>query len=244
LKTSGNTILITGGATGIGLALAEAFIERRNSVIICGRRRTKLLAAKRRIPQLEVRVCDVSRPAARSSLVRWLESRFPSLNILINNAGIQRSVDFLKGSRDLRSADEEIATNLAAPIHLAALLVPTLRKQRVAAIINISSGLGFTPLAQVPVYCATKAAIHSWSLSLRHQLRDTGVRVFEIIPPMVATDLGGCRRRPEENDRAMSAGAVAQAAMKALETDEYEIALGTAAGLREQRERLFSRINQ
>jgi len=176
--------------------------------------------------------------------VRWLESRFPTLNILINNAGIQRSIDFLRGSRDLRYVDEEIATNLAAPIHLAAMLIPALRKRRKAAIVNISSGLGFTPLAQVPVYCATKAALHSWSLSLRHQLRETRVRVFEIAPPMVATDLGGRRRRPEEKDRAMSAEALARATVKALETDDYEVAVGAAAGLREQRERLFSRMNQ
>ena len=244
MKTSGNTILITGGATGIGLALAEAFVERGNSVIVCGRRRAKLLAVKRRIPQLEVRVCDVSRPTARAAMVRWLDSRFPKLNILINNAGIQRSIDFLRGSRDLRYVDEEIATNLAAPIHLAALLIPALRKRRKAAIVNISSGLGFTPLAQVPVYCATKAALHSWSLSLRHQLRETRVRVFEIAPPMVATDLGGRRRRPEENGRAMSAEALAEAAVQALDNDDYEVAVGAAAGLREQRERLFSRMNQ
>jgi len=94
------------------------------------------------------------------------------------------------------------------------------------------------------VYCATKAALHSWSLSLRHQLRDTRVRVFEIAPPMVATDLGGRSRRPDENERAMSAEAVAQATVKALENDDFEVAVGGAAGLREQRKRLFSRINQ
>jgi uncharacterized oxidoreductase len=244
MKTSGNTILITGGATGIGLALAEILVEQGNNVIVCGRRHTKLLAAKKKIPQLEFRVCDVSKPAARTALVRWLKSRFPALNVLINNAGIQRSIDFSKGSRDLRHVDEEIATNLAAPIHLAALLIPALRKRREAAIVNISSGLAFTPLAHVPVYCATKAALHSWSLSLRHQLRETSVRIFEIVPPMVATDLGGRRRRPEDNDRAMNPVAVAQATVQALENDDYEVAVGAAAGLREMRERLFPNINQ
>ena len=244
MKTSGNTIFITGGATGIGLAVAEALMERDNRVVICGRRRGRLLAAKKRIPQLEVRVCDVSQPAMRAALVRWMKLRFPALNILINNAGIQRAIDFSKGSRDLRYVDEEIATNLAAPIHLAALLIPTLKRRRQAAIVNISSGLGFTPMAEVPVYCATKAALHSWSLSLRYQLRETSVRVFEIVPPMVATDLGGRRRDPEENHRAMSAETLAQASVKALENDDYEVAVGAAAGLRDQRERLFSRINQ
>ena len=123
MKVSGNTILITGGATGIGLALAEAFVHLGNKVVICGRRRNKLLAAKKQNPQLEIRVCDVSRSASRTALVRWMEQRFPSLNILVNNAGIQRRFDFSKGTRDLRQADQEIATNLVAPIHLTALLL-------------------------------------------------------------------------------------------------------------------------
>ncbi len=243
MKVSGNTVLITGGATGIGLALAEALVAKGNTVAICGRRWAKLLAAKRNIPQLQVKVCDVSRTASRYSLLQWLEKRLPSLNILVNNAGIQRAVNFLKGPRDLPLADEELATNLAAPIHLAALLIPVLEKQTEAAIVNISSGLGFTPLAQVPVYCATKAAIHSLSLSLRYQLRSTRVRVFEIAPPIVPTELGGRRRRPDENDYTMSAKAVAQGVVTALESDAYEVALGAAANLYEQRDRLFDVIN-
>ena len=243
MKLAGNTVLITGGGTGIGLALAEALVARGNRVVICGRRRIKLRIAKTRNPQLEIRVCDVSRALSRGSLVRWLERHVPSLNILVNNAGIQRTVDFLKGPRDLPHADQEIATNLAAPIHLIGLLLPTLRTQRQAAILNISSGLGFTPLAAVPVYCATKAAIHSLSLSLRHQLRDTRVRVFEVAPPIVPTELAGRRRRPEEGEYTMSAAAVAAGIMKAIERDTYEVALGAAANLYEQRDRMFSAIN-
>ncbi len=243
MKIYGNTVLITGGATGIGWALAEALVAKGNTVAICGRRRAKLLAAKRRIPQLQVKVCDVSRAASRSSLLQWLEKRLPSLNILVNNAGIQRPVNFLKGPRDLAEADEELATNLRAPIHLAALLIPVLEKQTEAAIVNISSGLGFTPLAQVPVYSATKAAIHSLSLSLRRQLRSTRVRVFEIAPPIVPTELAGRRRRPDKNDTMMSAKAVAQGIVTALESDTYEVALGAAANLYEQRDRLFDVIN-
>jgi uncharacterized oxidoreductase len=243
MKVSGNTILITGGATGIGLALAEAFVDLGNRVVICGRRRNKLLVAKKQNPQLEIRVCDVSRSASRTGLVRWMEQRFPLLNILVNNAGIQRRFDFSKGTRDLRQVDQEIATNLVAPIHLTALLFPLLRKQNRAAIVNISSGLGFTPLAAVPVYCATKAAIHSLSLSLRHQLRGSRVSVFEIVPPMVATELAGRRQRPED-EYVMSSDAVAREIVRAIETETYEVPLGAAVNLYEKRDQMFSVINE
>jgi uncharacterized oxidoreductase len=243
MKTSGNTVLITGGGSGIGLALAEALIDLRNEVIVCGRHRERLRAAKKRLPGIHVRVCDVSVSRSRQALVDWLMTDFKDLNLLVNNAGIQRSVDFLKGSRDLGEADEEIATNLTAPIHLSALLIPHLRRKKEAAIVNISSGLAFTPLAAVPVYCATKAAVHSFSVCLRHQLRDTSVRVFEIAPPMVSTGLAGIRKRPEENASTMSAEAVAVGILDAMERDVAEVALGAAANLREQREALFEAIN-
>lgn len=198
MKISGNTVLITGGATGIGLALAEALLARGNEVIICGRRRARLAAARARHPALHTRVADVGRTSGRRALLDWVLRRFPDLNVLVNNAGVQRVVDFRHGPRDLPLVDEELSTNLAAPIHLSAMFIPHLRRRREAAIVNISSGLGFTPLAVVPVYCATKAAIRAWSLSLRHQLRQTRVRVFEVAPPIVPTELAGERERPEE----------------------------------------------
>jgi uncharacterized oxidoreductase len=242
MKTSGNTILITGGGSGIGLALAELLLNRGNMVIICGRRRDRLQAAKKRLPGLSVRICDISKPRSRGALVAWLTSHFKGLNILVNNAGIQRPIDFLKGRRHLSDADEEVATNLTAPIHLSALLIPHLRRKKEAAIVNISSGLAFTPLAAVPVYCATKAAIHSWSLCLRHQLRGTSVRVFEVAPPMVATELSGSRHRPEDEDM-MTAQAVASGILDALKRNRYEAALGAASHLRAKREGLFAAIN-
>jgi uncharacterized oxidoreductase len=243
MKTSGNTVLITGGGSGIGLALAEALLQRRNEVIVCGRRRERLQAAKKRLPEIHVRVCDVSSAQSRRALVDWLASDFKDLNLLVNNAGIQRSVDFLKGPRDLEDADEEIATNLTAPIHLSALLIPHLRRKKEAAIVNISSGLAFTPLASVPVYCATKAAVHSLSLSLRHQLRDTSVQIFEVAPPMVSTELLGSRKRPEETEHTMSPEAVAAGILDALERNDHEVALGAAANLHAKREALFRAVN-
>jgi uncharacterized oxidoreductase len=244
MKTSGNTVFITGGGSGIGLALTEALVKSGNQVVICGRRRDRLKAVQARMPGVNFRVCDVSKARSRQALVDWLLSEFRHLNVLINNAGIQRQVNFLKGPKDLREADNEVATNLMAPIHLSARLLPHLKRKKQAAIVNISSGLAFTPLAVVPVYCATKAAIHSWSLSLRYQLRNTSVRVFEIGPPMVATDLAGERNRPEVGDYVMSAEAVAGGVLKALAQDQYEVALGAAANLLANKEVLFSVINR
>jgi uncharacterized oxidoreductase len=243
MKTNGNTVLITGGGTGIGLALAECLLRRENTVIICGRRRQRLLAAKKRHPGLIVRVCDVTKPASRRALVRWVTSKFGNFNILVNNAGIQRAIDFRKGTHDVSSADEEVAVNLLAPIHLGALCIPHLRRRKSAAIINISSGLAFTPLAFIPVYCATKAAVHSFSLSLRHQLRNTTIRVFEIAPPMVATELSGRRQRPNGDEESMSPDEAGRRILDAMEHNEYEAALGQAAGLRKQREALFTALN-
>jgi uncharacterized oxidoreductase len=244
MKLSGNTILITGGGTGIGLALAGQFLKQGNEVLICGRRSDRLRAAKSRLPELYIRICDVSKPRSRSALVRWATGRFKSLNMLVNNAGIQRAVDFTKGPRDLEEAEAEIATNLSAPLQLSAMLIPHLRRKKQAAIVNISSGLAFTPLAAVPVYCATKAAIHSLSLSLRHQLRDTSIKLFEIAPPMVATELGGRRRSAEEMESCMSADEAARGVIRALKQDTYEVALGTAVGLRRRRDAMFDALNQ
>jgi uncharacterized oxidoreductase len=244
MKVSGNTVLITGGATGIGLALAAVLVDKGNDVIVCGRRRDKLKAARVKIPGLHTRVCDISKATSRQFLVRWATSSFKALNILINNAGIQRAINFRKGLRDIDSVDEEIATNLRAPIHLTALLVPHFMKKKQAAVVNISSGLAFTPLATVPVYCATKAAIHSLSLSLRHQLKGTSIKVFEVAPPIVDTELAGPQRsRRDREDMAISPDAVAVAFLKALKKDSYEVAIGLAQDLRRGRDRLFENIN-
>jgi uncharacterized oxidoreductase len=164
--------------------------------------------------------------------------------MLVNNAGIQRSVDLSKGPKDLALAEAEIAVNLTAPIQVSALLIPHLRRQKQSAIINISSGLAFTPLADVPVYSATKSAIHSLSLSMRHQLRITPIRVFEIAPPMVTTALSGQRHRQEEAEYYMSAEEVVRGILNALERDIYEVALGAAARLHRKRDALFAAINQ
>jgi uncharacterized oxidoreductase len=248
MKISGNTVLITGGATGIGRALAEDFLKEGNEVIICGRREERLLAARKRCPQLHVKVCDVAKKGERKSLLKWATSNFESLNILVNNAGIQREVDLTKGPVDLQGSENEIKTNLEAPIHLSALFVPHLMKRKEAAIINISSGLAFVPLAMVPVYCATKAALHSFTLSLRHQLSDTAVRVYEVAPPLVETELHKYAGEERQRElRGIPPEEVARTTMKSLEGDEFEIAVGMArdlrAGSRNDPNGAFKRLN-
>ena len=218
-------------------------MDQRNTVVICGRRESKLALAKSRVPELHIRRSDVSKPRSRAALHRWATGKFPSLNIIVNNAGIQRAEDFLKGDRDLPQADAELAVNLAAPIHLCALFIPHLRCQEEAAIINISSGLAFTPLAQLPIYCATKAATHSLSMSLRHQLRRTHIKVFEAIPPIVRTELSARRGRLTDPRLLMSPDAVAAGILTALAKDAFEIPLGAAVGLYERRDALFDAIN-
>ena len=154
MKMEGNTILITGGATGIGLALAESLLERGNEVIICGRRENRLIEVQNEHPGLHIRVCDVSDEDSRKSLFKWVTKNFKDLNILINNAGIQRAIDLKEGIKGLEG-ENEIKINLEATIYLSTLFIPFLESKKEAAIVNISSGLAITPLAAVPIYCAT-----------------------------------------------------------------------------------------
>jgi uncharacterized oxidoreductase len=234
MKVKNNTVLITGGATGIGFSLAEALVKLDNKVIICGRRPDRLEEAKRKLPQINVRTCDVSKEAERKSLFNWVKENFKELNVLVNNAGIQRMVDLRRGVRDLATGENEIETNLVAPIYLSAYFIPLLVKQKEAAIINVSSGLAFVPIASMPVYCATKAAVHSFTMSLRHQLKDTSIKVFEIVPPMVDTELGKGsveEKEEEEWNRGIPPVEVAKAAINSLGKDEYEIIVGEAQGL-------------
>jgi uncharacterized oxidoreductase len=190
MEFTANTVLITGGGSGIGFALAERFVQVGSSVIICGRREHKLKEAQSKYPQLHIRVCNVADPAERTAMFAWATESFPRLNMLVNNAGIQQRIE-LQQKPSWKFLAQEVAINLEAPIHLSTLFIPHLLQQERPAIINITSGLSFVPKANVPVYCAAKAALHSFTLSLRHQLSGTPIDVIEIIPPAVDTDLGG-----------------------------------------------------
>ena len=243
MKITGNTILITGGTSGIGLAFAEEFIKEGNKVIITGRREYRLNAIKERMPDIIIKVSDVTVAAQRTELAAWVNKHHPETNILINNAGIQLAAD-LTCPYDSERIWLEVETNFVAPVHLASLFAPLLVNNENAAIINITSGLAFVPIAFMPVYCATKAAMHSLTLSLRYQLKKTGIKVFEIAPPSVDTELGHERRE----DKKQSHGGIPVSefitgAMDAIENDLYEAAIGQSVGLRAKGEELFEQMN-
>ena len=187
--TTGNTILITGGGSGIGRGLAEAFHAAGNRVIIAGRRRESLDETAAAHPGMAVEVLDVEHAEAILAFASRVTASYPALNVLVNNAGIMRVEDLLSDPFDLADAEATIATNLLGPIRLTAALLPHLRRQSAATVINVTSGLAFVPLVATPTYCATKAAMHSYCQSLRFQLRETAVDVIELAPPAVATDL-------------------------------------------------------
>jgi uncharacterized oxidoreductase len=189
MNPTGNTILITGGGSGIGRGLAECFHALGNQVIVSGRRKHALDETIAANPGMKSITVDMQDASSIRALAAKATAEFPALNVLINNAGIMRAEKFLSQQPDLADSEAIVATNLLGPIRLTAALLPHLQKQPSATIMNVSSGLAFLPLVLTPTYCATKAAIHSYTLSLRHQLRRSGIEVLELIPPYVATDL-------------------------------------------------------
>ena len=232
MNIKGNTILITGGATGIGFAIAKDFAKAGNRVIICGRREGKLKEAKHQLPQIETVVCDVTKESDRETLFTFIKNRFPGLNILINNAGIQRMIDLKKGIRELKAGANEINTDLTAPIYLSGYLIPLLAQQKESAIVNVSSGLGFTPIAAMPVYCAAKAGLHLFTVSLRFQLKGTSIKVFEEVPPAVNTEQGRDSTSDEAQEyQGIQPEEVATAILKGVAKNEYEIIIGEAKRL-------------
>lgn len=242
MQLSGNTILVTGGASGIGLAFARRFLDAGNTVIICGRREDKLREAAAQHPGLITHVCDLAQPGEREALIQWATTTHPALNVLVNNAGIQRRLR-LGDQENWTATREELAINLDAPIHLTRLAVPHLTTRTPAAILNVTSGLAFAPLARTPIYSATKAALHSFTMSTRHQLKDTGIAVIEIVPPAVDTDLGG----PGLHTFGVNVDEFADAVFGRLGGPEIEIGYGFAEGARNaprpELDQIFQRVN-
>jgi uncharacterized oxidoreductase len=187
MKITGNTILITGGGSGIGRGLAKELHALGNQVIIAGRRRQALEAVVAENQGMKFVVLDIEDAGSIARVAGELEKNYPALNVLVNNAGIMRAEALREQSRD--DAEAIVRTNLLGPIRLTAALLPLLAKQAYSAILNVSSGLAFVPLALTPTYCATKAALHSYTQSLRYQLQGTATEVVELIPPYVATEL-------------------------------------------------------
>lgn len=235
--------MITGGASGIGLALAERFLRAGSEVIICGRREGKLREAKQQYPNLHIRVCDVAQPEERVALANWAKQEFPHLNVLINNAGIQRRVPVASIGAAWEEHQQEIAINIEAPIHLSALFIPLLQQQPEAYIINVTSGLAFVPGTFAAIYSATKAAMHSFTMSLRHQLSKTGIKVIEIVPPAVNTDLGGAGL----HTFGVPLDEFADAIMQGIANGEQEVGYGSSnrsrKASREEIDSMFDEMN-
>ncbi len=223
MKISGNKILITGGASGLGLGLTEMFLKKNNIVIICGRRGSLLKAVSEKFPSVITRKCDLSSEVEREDLYTWVLEEHPDLNVLVNNAGIQQWMS-VADQDFFRRAKEEIVVNIEAPVHLTSLFI---KLKSLDTIINITSGLSFVPMARVPVYSATKAFFHSFTLSVRHSVKPSHIEVIEIIPPALNTDLGG----KGIHDKATPVSEFIEVVFEQLKNGMKEITYGFSKGL-------------
>jgi len=227
MKLTENTIFITGGGSGIGRGLAEALHKLGNKVIISGRRRSNLDATTRANPGMQSVELDIADPASIAAVAKKLIADYPALNVLINNAGVMQ-IDDAAGKIDDLLLTSTITTNLLGPIRLSSALIEHLKKQANAAVVYNTSALAFVPLALTAVYSSTKAALHSYVLSQRYRLKGTSVRVLEIAPPWVQTDLLNSSEEP----RAMPLKEFIEQTMRVLGTDAEEILVEQAKPFR------------
>lgn len=239
MKSSHNKILITGGASGIGLGLTERFIQENNTVIICGRRASLLAEVAGKFPSVITKVCDLSVEAERVALTQWIYAFHPDLNVLVNNAGIQQWMS-ISDPDFYQRAKLEMTTNIEAPVHLISLLS---NLSSLHTIWNVTSGLSFVPLSKVPVYSASKAFFHSFTLSLRQQLKPKQIEVIEIIPPALNTDLGG----KGIHDSAPPVSEFIESVFRQLKEGKQEIAFGFSENMlrasSEDLKNTFNRMN-
>jgi uncharacterized oxidoreductase len=217
MKTTENIVLITGGTSGIGLALARKFLDRGNEVIVTGTNADKAAAVQSELPNVKIELADIRDRAALDRLV----SKYPDVNILINNVGIQYNYEFADPKILSSQIDTELEINLVAPLYLTKQFLPQLLKKQSAAVINVSSGLAIVPKQSAAIYCASKAALHSFSRSLRWQLEATSVKVFEIIPPIVDTPMTAGRGKGKISPEALVAEF-----WTGFAQDRYEIQIG------------------
>ena len=227
MKLTGNTILITGGGSGIGRGLAEALHQRKNQVIISGRRKDRLIEVAKANPGMTWVELNIEDPVNISAVAAKMIAEYPDLNVLINNAGIM-NIDDASVAIDEKLLVSTLTTNLMGPIRMTGALIEHLKRQPQAAVINTTSVLGFVPLAVTAVYSSTKAAMHSYTMSLRYKLKDTSVSVLEIAPPWVQTDLLGSNNEP----RAMPLSEFIEETMKVLGTGAEEVLVERAKPLR------------
>jgi uncharacterized oxidoreductase len=252
MNLQGNTVFITGGGSGIGRGLAEAFSKLGNKVIIAGRRSEALQRTCAANPGMEFVTLDASKPESIRAVADEVICRYPDLNVVINNAGVQRVFDFVADT-PLEEADmrEEVDTNIYGVLRMTTAFLPHLKTKASATILNVSSGLAFVPIARFPIYCATKAFVHSFSVSLRHQLKNTNVRVVELAPPWVKTDLDAQHpvRTVHEGMSPMPLPDFIAAAMQELSSDAEELPVAGArflygAGVGERFAAVFEQINR
>jgi uncharacterized oxidoreductase len=227
-----NTILITGGTSGFGYEFAKQLLPLGNTIILTGRNQVKLDQAKRQLPGVHTFQSDVSDPAAIEDLYQQVVNQFPALNILINNAGEMRRLNLNDPAVDLHDVTREVDINLLGPIRMVQQFLPHLKTKKSAAILNVSSGIALVPFPLSPVYGGTKAGLHSYTQSLRVQLRQTAVKVFELLAPAAKTPLGDKFAGDTDNIPTMEPAQVVAKALKALQRDHWEVYPGLSTALR------------
>jgi uncharacterized oxidoreductase len=223
---SGKKILITGGGSGIGLEFTRELVKRSNQVVICGRDLNKLKSVQKEIPSIDYFQCDITNDNEQQKLVEFIHTHHSDLNMLINNAGIQRNYNFTQLGSHLDLIDEEMNTNATSQMKLIDRILPLLLQQREAAIVNITSLLASIPKQSAPVYCASKAAFRMFTQALRYQLENSPVRVFEVVPPLVDTNMAKGRGKGK-----MSASELVKEALCGVESNNYEILAGKSKKL-------------
>jgi len=222
-RIENSTILITGGNSGIGKELALEFVKN-NIVIICGRDQSKLEAVQLLDPRIIIRQCDITLAPQRAAMIEWISSEFPSFDFLINNAGSRICVDLTHDIEQEKSAVAELQINFLTHVAMIELVLPLFKRQPRAKIINVTTGLVYLPKASIAFYCAAKAALHSYTQSLRVQLSDTSIEVVEMLPPLVDTEFH--RGTLPQTVRAMSAIDVMKATLHGLKHSRGEILVG------------------
>ena len=227
MKLTDNTILITGGSNGIGLELATRFLKLGNTIIITGRNLSRLNEVKKKFPTLNIFRSDAGKPADITDLYEKISKQFPKLNVLINNAGIMRKLNLQDTTMDLENINEEIAINLSGPVRMINQFLPLLKSQPEAAILNVSSGLAFVPFPISPIYSAAKAGVHFYTQTLRIQLKNTNVIVFELAPPLTNTDLQNAFTAEDmKGTQVMETAKMVEVAIKGFKDDTLEIRPG------------------
>jgi uncharacterized oxidoreductase len=225
--------LITGGASGIGYELTKQLTALGNKILITGRDQAKLDRAKTVFPKIHTFRSDVSDPKAIAALYEEVTEQFPGVNVLINNAGVMRKINVHDKAGSLEDITQEIEINLSGPIRMVKQFLPHLKAKSEAAIMNVSSGLAFVPLPISPIYCATKAGLHSFTESLRVQLKNTKVKVFELTPPATKTELlGSFSSEDLKGTSVMTVEEMVKVAVKGMQTDRLEIRPGQANQLK------------